>query len=369
MLSKNNSSDYSDYKKNYEINFKNNYGPNQGFTKYYFELLNNSSLNSSEIKTLSGLMSLQSSLLNSGDKGPVVKNPYITNHVGFLLSYLHVKKSTFYRDLSSLKDHNLISYSSHKGIYTIKILYQVKEPNKWLKVFNRIWYYPTLSFSSAIVYSFLYRYKNLPQYTNGVLINIKKISSYTGFSYSTVSKTIRDLNDLKLIQPNISGLWDLLVNFEEAQPEEIEWAEIVGKKILQPNFANPYEDFDNIPSDNFAENPDPGNLPEKDCSEKNPNNSPSHKKSLVKNYPEFWTSDEIEAMKIGKLYYNYELNHKLKNNDLDNSFGLMEFNDLCGYHAVNIPIVDYERDNEDDFEDEELDSKELDDGDFDDFFF
>lgn len=201
------------YKKDYENNYQNYYGPSNGFTKYYIELLKNKNLSGAEIRLLSTLINLSS----------MSKEPYVKNYVEFLIFKSNLTKSSFYRAIKKLQDLGYIDYTVQSAVYKASVLYKIKEPNKWLKVYDRVWYYPCLNYSDGIVYSYLLMVSGLKQFKNRIYVTLKKIAEYSGLSISVVSKTIKKLDSFNLISVKKDNSIQINVYLNKAQPEELEW--------------------------------------------------------------------------------------------------------------------------------------------------
>lgn len=153
----------------------------------------------------------------------ISKEKYIVNYVEFLKDRTRLKTSSFYRAIQKLQSLGYIKYTTNLAMYKIFIQYEVKDPNKWLKIYDRVWYYPILNYSDGIVYSYLLMLSGLKQFQNKIYIPLRKIAEYSGLSTSVVSKAIKKLDSLDLISAKKGNIIQIKVYLNKEQPEELEW--------------------------------------------------------------------------------------------------------------------------------------------------
>lgn len=174
----------------------------------------------------------------------------------YIADRLNINDSEVRRSIKNLQELELIkvthpSENKRNIIVLVDLRYPLnkigkrKSKKSVIKVYDRIFYYPTITKPMVHVYSYYLGLTNIPNYIGFSTVSYKKVSEALGYSERQIISIMKDMQDIGIIKiryhkdnKNVKAV-KLMVDFSLKQPEEEEYE----KAILQ-NQASSWDDWE-----------------------------------------------------------------------------------------------------------------------------
>ena len=210
--------DYEKYKKNYR-EFKNSAN---SFTKGLYSILTNKELLPSEKRLLI--------FLHTIDKND---NEVICTE-GILKRRTGLKETAIHKSISLLQKKGYVEKKKrgkrNNKYFILRLLKEFENTDKWLKIYDKLWWYPFFNYADVLVYSYYLFVGKILGYKKGIKISTSHVAGKLGLVKSTVSVTNKKLKELGIISITKDNRIKILIDFSSMQPEkEKDWF----KKIEQ----------------------------------------------------------------------------------------------------------------------------------------
>lgn len=200
--------DYEEYKKNYR-EFKNSAN---SFTKGLYSILTNKELSPAEKKLLIFLHTI-----DKKDGGIICTINMIMGHTG-------LKKSSAYKSINLLEKKGYVQRIKKGDIndkfFVLKTLKEFENTDKWLKIYDKLWWYPIFNYADVLVYSYYLFVGKILGYKKGIKISTSHVAEKLGLVKSTISITNKKLKELGIISITKDNRIKILIDFSSMQPEE-----------------------------------------------------------------------------------------------------------------------------------------------------
>ena len=200
--------DYEEYKKNYR-EFKNCVN---SFTKGLYSILTNKELLQAEKRLLFFLYTT-----NKSDNKVICTEGILRRRTG-------LKKSTIHKSIKLLQEKGYIQKikkgKRNNKFFVLKTLKEFDDTNGWVKIYDKLWYYPFFNYTDVLIYSYYLTIKNFPRYKKGIKISTSYVSKNLGVAKGAVSVTNNKLKESGIISITGDNRIKILIDFSSMQPEE-----------------------------------------------------------------------------------------------------------------------------------------------------